>query len=1248
MADYKAGIVITGDASGGLRAIQATDEQLEQLNKQTGRNTKSQRRFSQQMRETETSMGYVAKSARALAPLVGTLFTAQAIRSQVDFGDRLDKLNLRIGASTEALSEYAFVAERSGVQFSALATAWQRQTRRISESANGAGTASEALKALGLNAQELQKLKPEDQFEAIAKQLAGVKDQSRQAALAMKIWDTEGVSLLQIVNSGADAIQGLRQQARDFGLSISRDQAAQMAEFNDNLTNMTALAQGASRAMINELAPSINDSLQSFQSWVSESGGAEKAFDGLTAAAGGYAAVLARKVLVSTAGTITSTVRARNEKIKKLAVDRQEAGAAFASAEADHVRAKASLDAAQANLRALETDLESVKASQSAEAADLVAARARRDKAAASLQAARGSMQELSAERSRLTAVMQSATTDEARKQAARQITSVRQAQFAASQRIAAAEQSLAKETAAVESAAARARISAQNAVTSAKTKMAAATKAYDASLVRSAQVTRAWTAATSLAGRAATAARASMALVGGPLGVATLAAGAIYLYASNSSEASRANREMAESIADLNTPLDDLTDKWQGATKAQRAYTLEQLQTRIDEQAEAVEDAADRIHRTFYNFGVPTSLDSYSVLDDATEQLKTGTIDAADAVDLLRGKFKLASEKDAQFWGATLTEHASAIDTATQKSGELSARMSELRGRMDETASATRSTYEAIEDGGDAWDKYIGKLLEARETLGMTADQEARYRAQKEGFNAVQVEYASTVAAQSEAMRQYQQALEKGDRTEAEAHQSKLRRLAEQEAMLRAQFGNAERLNTLLAGVQTGLSGVALSAALAISGGVTATQSTVEQVLAAMEARIQRIQQGTVLGGRRSKQLSEEERQAKQVEDRYKSMSADLAKQIALFGETSDAVRLRYELEHGELKSLNQERKDGLIAQQEELDKLKEKQRLISQYTPQLDQLRRLAADAGKVDELGPGIGNIARRQLQKQVSEVGTSGAPSVSGLSDQLSGPFGEMGRIQQEQAQYEQWYRQRLELLQEFEDERYGVKAQALAAQEALEKQHQQNLRQTESAMLSARLQGYGSLFGEVSGLTKQFAGEQSGIYKTMFAASKAFAIADSIVKIQNAISTAAASTAFPANLAAMGVVAAQTSSIISTIAGTQLAGQAHNGLDNVPREGTWLLDGGERVLNPNQNRDITEFVARENRQAAQNVTTDNRRGGDINLSVNVSVQAQPGVSDADARRQGKALGDQVRAEVLKELRKQQGLGGMLNG
>jgi len=134
-------------------------------------------------------------------------------------------------------------------------------------------------------------------------------------------------------------------------------------------------------------------------------------------------------------------------------------------------------------------------------------------------------------------------------------------------------------------------------------------------------------------------------------------------------------------------------------------------------------------------------------------------------------------------------------------------------------------------------------------------------------------------------------------------------------------------------------------------------------------------------------------------------------------------------------------------------------------------------------------------------------------------------------------------------------------------------YQKKLAALEAKKSAELLQGGAQLFDGLAGLSKTFAGEQSGLYKVMFAASKAFAIAESIIKIQQGIANAAA-LPFPANLPAIGTVVSATAGIVGTIQGTNLQGMAHSGMDYIPREGTWLLDKGERVLSPRQNADFT--------------------------------------------------------------------------
>jgi|GEM_PF-2440015 len=111
-------------------------------------------------------------------------------------------------------------------------------------------------------------------------------------------------------------------------------------------------------------------------------------------------------------------------------------------------------------------------------------------------------------------------------------------------------------------------------------------------------------------------------------------------------------------------------------------------------------------------------------------------------------------------------------------------------------------------------------------------------------------------------------------------------------------------------------------------------------------------------------------------------------------------------------------------------------------------------------------------------------------------------------------------------------------QRTALEEELATARNQRLKSLEDQKTQAILQTNTALFGNLADIAKTFGGEQSGIYKALFAASKAFAIAESIVKIQQGIANAA-SLPFPANLPAMGTVISATAGIVSTIKGTSL-------------------------------------------------------------------------------------------------------------
>ena len=220
---------------------------LDQANRRLERFDRRNRRALQRLRRAFLNLRNV----------IGAGFFAVYIRSNVRAIDELGKLQDRLGDTTEAWSEYRLVADRAGVRFNQLSIGLQRLQRRVAEAAIGTGEAQEALRELGLDAEELSKLPITAQFERVADRIALVGKESDRTRLAFKLFDSEGVALLQTMKDGAVGIQQVRQEARELGLSLDQSAVQQATRANDALTNLGEGVRGLGERFVLRLVPAI-------------------------------------------------------------------------------------------------------------------------------------------------------------------------------------------------------------------------------------------------------------------------------------------------------------------------------------------------------------------------------------------------------------------------------------------------------------------------------------------------------------------------------------------------------------------------------------------------------------------------------------------------------------------------------------------------------------------------------------------------------------------------------------------------------------------------------------------------------------------------------------------------------------------------------------------------------------------------------------------------------------------------------
>ncbi|MBE3231448.1 phage tail length tape measure family protein, partial [Klebsiella pneumoniae] len=273
-------------------------------------------------------------------------------------------------------------------------------------------------------------------------------------------------------------------------------------------------------------------------------------------------------------------------------------------------------------------------------------------------------------------------------------------------------------------------------------------------------------------------------------------------------------------------------------------------------------------------------------------------------------------------------------------------------------------------------------------------------------------------------------------------------------------------------------------------------------------------------------------------------------------------------------------------------------------------------------------------------------------------QLSGTFGGMqqqySQLDQAQKDLDAWLSRQEEayakagvITAEGEARMQKTRADAANAAAVIEAQKNAIITSTTQSMMDSGLSILADGFGQ-----------QSGIYKAAFAASKAYAIAQSMVAINAGIAQAA-SLPFPSNLMAMATVAMETANIVSNIKAVADTGFASGGYTGPggKYQPAGIVHKGEYVFDQaSTNRiGVSQLEALRNGKpldatlgrtgfgtGVQNVNSDNSSKTTIHAPIEQHFHTPPGVTpdqmalsmaQTQKRATTEAL-DQVAAQLLR--------------
>lgn len=187
--------------------------------------------------------------------------------------DQLAKTAAKLGLTVDALRGLEFAAEKTGVKAETMAMAMQRMTRRVAEAARGTGEAKDALAELGLDAEKLNRLSPDQQFQRIADAMGGVENHADKVRLAMRLFDSEGVALVNTMALGSDGLRKMQRDIIALGGSLDADGVKQVENFNDSMTDIGAVFRGFRQQLAVAFAPALRRVAEGFLKVIKSAGG---------------------------------------------------------------------------------------------------------------------------------------------------------------------------------------------------------------------------------------------------------------------------------------------------------------------------------------------------------------------------------------------------------------------------------------------------------------------------------------------------------------------------------------------------------------------------------------------------------------------------------------------------------------------------------------------------------------------------------------------------------------------------------------------------------------------------------------------------------------------------------------------------------------------------------------------------------------------------------------------------------------
>jgi cytochrome c556 len=234
---------IAGKDTGASQAIRTVKKQLEDLKGATKQLGKDWKDFT----------GNASKLALGVAGGV-TAATAGVIamaNSFAETGDKVAKTSAAIGIGIEAYQGLQYAMGQSGVSAEEFDKALQKFNLTVRQGAAGNAAAQKQLEDIGLSAQKLAGMKPEQAMERLSDYMNTLPSDAERTRVAVTLFGkAAGPKMMAAMKQGSAGLRQMMDEAKSLGIVLTEEQAYQSEAYGDAMDRLKQSVTGMKNQFI--------------------------------------------------------------------------------------------------------------------------------------------------------------------------------------------------------------------------------------------------------------------------------------------------------------------------------------------------------------------------------------------------------------------------------------------------------------------------------------------------------------------------------------------------------------------------------------------------------------------------------------------------------------------------------------------------------------------------------------------------------------------------------------------------------------------------------------------------------------------------------------------------------------------------------------------------------------------------------------------------------------------------------------